>query len=264
MKVGLKPPLFGSLLKARVDALQATGSAAKVRVLSLCSGGARTELGLVKDLPPERVSVTLFDVNRNLLNVAERTFSSWGPVQTIVGDVNEIDLRGEQFDVVLCVAALHHVVELEHVIESVAEAIGDTGEFWSMAEALGRNGGRMWPESYAVANEYFSRLPEKYRFNRNTSSVDHVLQNIDYSIGCFEGIRCEAIEPTLLKYLDPVHVSKHNCIVWKLFSLAYTDNYDVASEADRKLIETAVDLDAGLHRQGRFGVELHGVYRRKR
>ncbi len=219
---------------------------------------------MVRNVPHDGLSLTLLDVNPNLLRLASRTLESWGPVDTIVADVNELNLDDQKFDVILCVSALHHVVELEHLIQEVVGAIGDTGEFWSIGETLGRNGGRMWPEPYKIANGFFSGLEDKYRYNRVTRAVDKYLPNLDYSIGCFEGIRAEAIEPTLLRFLTPVHVARHNCIVHKLFSLSYSDNFDMALERDRALVNTAVDLDVALHFHGRFDVELNAIYQGSR
>jgi SAM-dependent methyltransferase len=210
------------------------------------------------------VSLTLLDMNPDLLNRATQRLSQSCAVEGILADVNELDLEGRRFDVILCVSGLHHVVELEHVFEEVAAGLRDDGEFWSIGETLGRYGGRMWPESYEVANAFFRRLPRKYRVNRMTGNVvDEDLGDMDYSIGCFEGIRCESIEPVLDRYLTPVDVCRHNCTLFKLFSPTYSDNYDTRSADDRALIEEAVDREIALFRQGGRPIELNGVYRRR-
>lgn len=200
-KIQLDPPPFGWRLRKLVEAFRAErqpGDASKFRILSICSGAARIEADMVRALPHESVSLTLLDVNANLLELARQSLQSWGPVETLVSDINTLDLQGEKFDVVICVSALHHIVELEHVLGEVANALAENGEFWSIGETLGRNGGRMWPQAYAVANAWFSALDDQYRLNRVTGVVDPSLPDLDYSIGCFEGIRCESIEPALL------------------------------------------------------------------
>jgi SAM-dependent methyltransferase len=265
-KLNLTPPAFGWRLQTKLKGFNPGskgGISSKFRVLSLCSGAARIEADLIRGLPGERLRMTLLDINPNLLNTAKQTLSEWCEVEAITGDVNELDLQGEKFDIIMCVSALHHVVELEHLIEAVADGLSDTGEFWSIGENVGRNGGRLWPESYEVANRFFSKLDEKYRINRMTNlSSDEYLPDMDYSIGCFEGIRCEAIEPTLLHYFSPVNVCKHNCIIWKLFSPSYSDNYDMRCPKDLALIEEAVDLDINLFRRGGRPIELNGIYKR--
>jgi SAM-dependent methyltransferase len=260
-KLSLTPPSFYERMNARLAA-RAPGT--KLRVLSLCSGEARIEEGLVRHTPPGSVHLTVCDLNPDLLKTATRRLEPFCEVDGIVGDVNEIDLRGQSFDVALCVSGLHHVVELEHLFDQIAGAVGPDGEFWSIGETLGRNGGRMWPESYEVANAFFRRLPPKYRANRVlASAIDEELPDMDYSIGCFEGIRSEAIVPTIARHFEPLQVSRHNCIIWKLFSTAYADNYDTSLHEDLALIEEAVDLDVGLTRNPVLGIELHGIFRRR-
>jgi hypothetical protein len=89
------------------------------------------------------------------------------------------------------------------------------------------------------------------------------MTNMDFSIGCFEGIRCESIVPTIERHFEPLHVSRHNCIIWRLFSTAYADNYDTSLAGDLALIEEAVDIDVALTKKPELAVELHGIYRRR-
>jgi SAM-dependent methyltransferase len=260
-RLALAPPAFGHRLATRAAERPARGGDA-LRVLSLCSGEARIEADLVRHLPAGSVHVTLLDMNPDLLEVAARRVSRSCPVERIVSDVNDARIARRQFDVILCVSGLHHVVELEHLFEQVASGLREDGEFWSIGETLGRNGGRMWPESYEVANGFFAALPEKYRMNCTTGrGADSQLPDLDYSIGCFEGIRCESIEPVLQRHLEPVDACRHNCILWKLFSPTYSDNYDTRSAEDRGRIEEAVRLEIELFRAGGRPIELNGVYR---
>ncbi len=265
-KLALRTVPFGSRLQERIRGLEASAAAgedAKIRMLSLCSGAARVEAGLLQCVAPERVGLTLLDLNPDLLKTATDRLARTCEVSGMVGDVNELDLAGQTFDVILCVSGLHHVVELEHVARTIAAGLAPGGEFWSVGETLGRNGGRMWPESFEVANGFFRSLEPAYRWNRTTGvQAEENLPDVDCSIGCFEGIRCESIERTLLEHFEPVDVVKHNCMLWKLFSPSYSDNYDMGREKDVRLVEEAVRLEIDLFRGGGRPVELNGVYRR--
>lgn len=266
-RLALDPPAFGWRLRTKLEALigsRGTDPRSRLRILSLCSGAARIETDFVRGLDGDRLSVTLLDLNPDLLRLAKESLSAWCAPECIVGDVNELDLQGRRFDVIVCVSGLHHVVEMERVVDEVAAGLDDGGEFWSVGETVGRNGGRLWPESYEVASAFFDRLAPKHRQNRYCGAVDARLPDDDYSIDCFEGIRCEAIEPALLQRLAPIHVSRHNCFVWKLFSPAYSDNYDLGLPKDRRLVEEAVDQDVNLQRRGGRPVELNGVFAKRR
>jgi hypothetical protein len=71
-------------------------------------------------------------------------------------DLNRLALRPRHHDDLLCVSALQHVVELEHLLDQVAGSLVEGGEFWSIGEYIGRNEGRLFPEGYEVANGYFT------------------------------------------------------------------------------------------------------------
>lgn len=257
-KLGLDPPAFGRRL---LDAVARAGDR-PLRVLSLCSGAARIERDFVR-LAPGRVAITLHDVNANLLGLARERLAPHAVVTCLEGDVNDLVPGVACYDVALCVSGLHHVVELERLMERVAASLVPGGEFWSVGETLGRNGGRLVPEAYRAANAWFRRLPARLRRNRMTGRTEDDLVDVDCSVGCFEGIRCEAIEPAILARFAPVHVSRHNVVVWKLFSPSYAANYDLAQPEDLARVDAGVDLDVALHRAGVPGVELHGVYRRQ-
>ncbi|HKQ08624.1 MAG TPA: class I SAM-dependent methyltransferase [Blastocatellia bacterium] len=260
----LNPPPFGWRLQTKLSEFEAAGKgngSSKFRVLSLCAGAARIETDFVRSVASDNLHVTLVDINPKLLEMARQRIAKYCDVEVVIEDVNELDLQGEKFDLILCVSGLHHVVELERLIGAIAHGLSGGGEFWAIGETIGRNGGKLWPESYEVANAFFSKLDKKYRVNRMTGlNVEDNLLDTDCSIGCFEGIRCEAIEPTLLNFLSPIHVSKHNCIVWKLFSPTYSENYDMQNPVDVALVEEAVHLDVDLFRRGGRAIELNGVY----
>lgn len=179
----------------------------------------------------------------------------------IEANVNELDFSGEKWDVILCVSALHHIVELERVLKFCHDSLNEGGEFWSIGEYVGRNGNRLWPEARYEANQVFERLPEQYRLNRHTNQVDHEIPDNDYSVGCFEGIRSEDIESILDKWFHPVDVCRRNCFLWRLINLAYSDNFNILKSDDRSRIISMVNAEAAHFQAGGRGTELFGVYR---
>jgi SAM-dependent methyltransferase len=262
---------FHKRLQERVSTIcfggSSNGKKASLRILSLCSGAARIELDFIRSLPDSSyVELTLLDINPKLLWVAQKRIDGRCRVETVACDVNELDLQGESYDIILAVSALHHVVELEKVSEVIAQGLHENGEFWSIGEYVGRNGNRLWPEAYAVANSYFKQLPEKYRTNRVPGAEPQVhqdLPNLDCSINTFEGIRSEDIERCLERNLIPVQVDKRDCFLWRLFDLSYMDNYDVNLPEDYAIIERAVNLEIQHHLQGGKPTALNGIYKKR-
>lgn len=233
-----------------------------VRVLSLCAGAARIEAQFSTALGGN-AEWTLVDINEGLLQSATRNFNPDIPLRLIVADLNEIAYFGEQFDVIMCVSGLHHIVELERVVQFIRDALVDGGEFWSIGEAIGRSGNRLWPEDYRVANRHFRSIPARLRCNRVSKSVDENLPNVDYSEATFEGIRSDAIEPLLGRFLDPVDVYRRNCFLWRMVDLAYSDNYDMSSPEDIRWIQHSVAAELEHFRNGGRATEMHGVFRRR-
>jgi SAM-dependent methyltransferase len=248
------PPNFTERLKSRSE------SGGVVKVLSLCSGAARIEASFAEILG-SNVEWSLLDINVDLLGLASRQFSSTIKLDLIEANVNELKFSGEKWDVILCVSALHHIVELEQVIKFCHESLNKGGEFWSIGEYVGRNGNRLWPEARCAANGVFQLLPERYRLNHHTNHVDQKIPDNDYSVDCFEGIRSEEIESILDRWFHPVDVYRRNCFLWRLVNLAYSDNYDILKPDDRNKIISMVNAEVLHFQAGGRGTELNGVYR---
>jgi hypothetical protein len=180
----------------------------------------------------------------------------------IVGNLNDVRDFGARYDVIMCVSGLHHIVELERVFGFVRAALTDGGEFWSIGEAIGRNGNRLHDRDYDAANRFFAALPERLRRNRHTGQVDDNLPNVDCAEATFEGIRSEDIEPLLGRFLVPVDVYRRNCFLWRLVNLAYSDNYDLSQPDDLAWVKAAVRAEIAHFNAGGRATELHGVFRK--
>ena len=262
-------PDFFARLHDRLSAFSTShpSPALKLRVLSLCSGAARYEKEFVRNQPhADRLDLTLLDINSPLLDKGRNALSNWCSVQTVVCDVNRLDLQGERYDIVLCISGLHHLVELERVMDVIAGGLRDGGEFWSVGEYVGRNGNRLWPEAYGVANSFFRSLPEKYRVCRNPGAEPRVheeLPNMDCSINTFEGIRSEDIENCIARHFTPFAVDTRCCFTWRLFDLAYLDNYDTRLPEDYAIVRRAVDLEIDHYTRGGRPTVLNGIYTKR-
>lgn len=255
--LGVRIPDYVGLLKKRIRKLK---SGKKLRVLALCSGTAQKEAILMGHVNGARVELTLMDLNDKLLERARTRLAPYCETRIAPCDVNRIDLQGEAFDIILCAAGLHHLVELEHVADAIAHGLRPGGEFWAISEYIGRPGSRLWPDAYAAANPFFQSLPEKYRLSPLTGKPDTALPNMDCSVSTFEGIRAPEIEGILAQRLQPVCVSRQACWIWRLVDSVYGKNYDLENSQDRALIRRAAALDADFQRQGGRPSGLNAVY----
>jgi SAM-dependent methyltransferase len=236
-----------------------------VRILSLCSGAAGIERQLIADAGCP-VEITLLDLNEKLMRKAAAVLSPIAKTSGVLGDVNVISAEqfgNLTFDVAMFVSGLHHVVEIEHVLQTVIELLVPKGEFWVIGEAIGRNGNQLWPEALDAANRIFSLLPERFRRNANTGRVDATVPETDFSAISFEGIRSEEIESLLLRYFDPVEMWRRNCFLWRLVNPAYFSNYDLKNQDDRRTVLSLVAAEYNLWKSGGRPTESHSVYRRR-
>ena len=103
----------------------------------------------------------------------------------------------ERYDVVMANQSLHHVVELEHLFDAIASAIGDQGIFIT-SDMIGRNGHQRWPEALAMLQEFWRELPESHRYNLQLRRQEHEFMNWDCSVEGFEGVRAQDILPLLI------------------------------------------------------------------
>jgi len=236
-----------------------------VRILSLCSGTAAIERQMVANAGCP-VEITLFDLNEKLMRKAAALLSSIPQTSGFLGDVNALSVEqfgNMTFDVVMFVSGLHHVVEIEHVLQTVVELLVPNGEFWIVGEAVGRNGNQLWPEALEAANRIFSRLPERFRRNAFTGNVDSTVPETDFSADSFEGIRSEEIEPLLLRYFNPVEMYRTNCFLWRLVNPVYSRNYDLKKQEDRCIVLSLVAAEYNLWKSGGRTTESHSVYGRR-
>jgi len=247
------PPNFAERLKFMAS------KGGIVKVLSLCSGAARIEANFAQQVG-SNVEWSLLDINVDLLGLASKQFPPEINLDLIEANANELERSGEKWDVILCVSALHHIVELEKLIKFCHDSLTENGEFWSIGEYVGRNGNRLWPDARAEANKLFCQLPEQYRLNRHANQLDSELPDNDFSVGCFEGIRSEDIESVLDRWFYPVDVYRRNCFLWRLINLAYSDNFDLENVDDRDWIIRMVNAETDHFRIGGRGTELFGVY----
>jgi SAM-dependent methyltransferase len=255
--------LSGQILQARPDFVNRLMARAEkggtVRVLSLCSGAARVEAEYANKVG-SNVEWSLIDINPDLLTTASKQFAPGLKIDLIEANVNELTYSGEKWDIILIISALHHLVELERIVQFCHDSLNEGGEFWCIGECVGRNGNQLWPEARVEANRIFQDLPEKYRKNRNTGKVDSEIPVNDFSVGCFEGIRSEEIEPVVERWFNSVEVYRSNCMLWRLLDLSYNDNYDLQVPEDRLWIVKLVEAELNHFRQGGRGTELFGIY----
>jgi tRNA (cmo5U34)-methyltransferase len=104
-------------------------------VLDIGCGAGNYTLRLLEELPHRGVDCTLIDLSRPMLDRAVERLAAYEPgdVEAIQGDIREVELPPEAFDIVLAAAVLHHLrtpEEWEAVFGKIFASLRPGGSFW--------------------------------------------------------------------------------------------------------------------------------------
>lgn len=252
------PPDFSQAIRLRAAA---TGRG--LRVLSLCSGAARIEQALTAPCVTP-LEIILFDLNEDLLRLAASGFAPQHRISYVAGDVNQGIPDVGKVDMVICVSAMHHALQLERILAQINDCLQPEGEFLSIGEYVGRNGSRLWPREYALATSFFDRFAPRLRHHRFLGRQLEQLANDDCSLSTYEGVRSEELLDLFRSYFVPVHEYAYNTFMWRLLDPAFSVNFDLQRAEDVALICEIVAAEAANWASGGRSSELHAIYRKKR
>lgn len=115
-------------------------------------------------------------------------------------DAVSVDLNNwrpsQRYAAIMANQSLHHMVELELILDAVKIALADDGCLL-ISDMIGRNGHQRWPEALAIVREFWRELPEHYRYNLQLKRAESEFMDWDCSSQGFEGIRAQDILPLL-------------------------------------------------------------------
>jgi hypothetical protein len=95
----------------------------------------------------------------------------------------------------------------------------------------------LWPEAASILREYWSELPDSYRYNVQLLRLERTFENWDCSNEGFEGIRAQDILPLLLDRFDfELFVGFAN-IIDSFIGRSFGPNFDADSPSDRAFID---------------------------
>lgn len=215
-----------------------------VRMLSLGSGPGGLEFSFAEGAPQARI--TCLDINRVLVEIGQQRAGELGrDVQFEVADLNTVVLPPRAFDLVFCHASLHHIIELERLMEQITRTLRPDGELITV-DVVTRNGYRMWPETREVVQGLWRTLPERFRINHTAypeARVDSDIWEMDTSAGSMECIRSEDILPVLAQSFTPTAFVPFLSIGRRFLDPMYGPNYDLAAPLDKALFDWLWELD---------------------
>lgn len=241
---GIQHPehFFFAYTKKQLDTLDGPA-----RILSIGAGNCDMEARLAADLRAaghETFTIECTDINATMLERGRQHAAELGVESHLamtIGDFNSWS-PACTYDVIIANQCLHHVVDLEHLFESIENAMTPESIFLT-SDMIGRNGHQRWPEALKIVQEFWQELPESYRWNRLLNRHEKRYVNYDCSFGGFEGIRAQDILPLL--------VARFNFELFLPFANAinvfidrpFGGNFDADAEWDRDFIDRVHHAD---------------------
>jgi 2-polyprenyl-3-methyl-5-hydroxy-6-metoxy-1,4-benzoquinol methylase len=234
------------------------------RGLSLGCGSGRAERTLVKQRTC--TSFTGVDVAPEAIAEARRQAALESlPLDYECQDLNALDLGGRTFDLVVCQTILHHVLELEHLLDAVDGALSPDGVFF-VHDYIGESQFQFLDERLRWYNLALTQLPPALRENVLTKRAQNEVRRPAPGklASPFEAIRSGDIRKLLLDRFDVV--ASHECttILDRVIPVGTRRGF-LRNEETRSLFATLMLLDRALLESGTLP-PLEGRYllRRKR
>ena len=171
------------------------------RILSIGSGDGQVEVTIAENMIRRGFSdfkILATELAEIRLDRAKKLVAEKGledNFEFLIVDVNQWE-PGQGFSGVMAQHTLHHIVELERMFDFIGRNLEEQGVF-PILDMIGRNGHMRWPETLDVLEKFWAILPEKYKFNHQSSKLVDPYVNWDCSKSGFEGIRAQDILPLL-------------------------------------------------------------------
>jgi SAM-dependent methyltransferase len=244
------------------------------RILSIGCGFGGHELMIARALrkPFEIVAV---DLNDMIFREAQRRADAEGlniRFQSI--DLNFLDLQPASFDVIYAIASIHHVLNLEHLFETLHRGLSSGGRF-ILLDIIGQRQVLFWKENVAFAAKMVRKMPRQFR-PVSENSWKRWLRGFDpYSIlpryadpsdqiG-MEGIRQDEIESLLGRHFQAEKAFRYNAFMRLICTNPHLGPLlDPAIPDHRRFLETLINTDYQQVQSGKLrATELFGVFTRR-
>jgi SAM-dependent methyltransferase len=213
--------------------------------LSLGCGSGRAEREFLQRGICEEF--TGLDVAEAAIAEARAMAASQGlPIRYLCQDINAIDLGEQRFDLVVCQTILHHVLELEHVLDEVERVLAPDGVFY-VHDYIGETQFQFSDERLHWYNEVLRLLPESLKTSRlRQHPTPEVVRPVPGKlVSPFEAIRSGEISQLLKQRFEVIECLEHRTILDRVVPVG-TRRAFLADENTRAIFELVMLLDKAL------------------
>lgn len=224
------------------------------RFVSIGAGNCDTEVRLavmLKERGYENFIIECLDINEAMLSRGATLATANGVASNISARLGDFNLwwPTRQYNAVIANQSLHHVVDLEHLLDAIKATLGEDGIFVT-SDMIGRNGHQRWPEALSIVKEFWRELSHERRFNLQLQRQETEFLDWDCSVSGFEGIRSQDIVPQLMARFEFQFFYAFGNVVDPFIDRSFGHHLDPDNAKDRDFIDRIhardqAELDAG-------------------
>ena len=167
-------------------------------------------------------------------------------------DINEIKLKRNHYDFVISVAALHHVANLEHVLQEINGSLKPGGLFF-YDEYVGPNRMQWTDEVLNEVNQVLATMPSRYRKQVSgglKKKEERVPIKKMIEIDPTEAVRSEDILPLTGRYFEVLEKREYGGAILMPLFMNIVGNFNASREEDRRILDHCLNREKELLRDG--------------
>ncbi|MCF6319884.1 MAG: class I SAM-dependent methyltransferase [Proteobacteria bacterium] len=213
----------------------------KIKILSVGSGNGELEIKIASELSSKNLtnfSIECMDINQHMLARTTELAREKGVDRYLITNKNDFNkwVPKTKYNVVIANQSLHHVLELEHLFDSIYKGLRTEGLFLT-SDMIGRNGHMRWPEALDAIEPFWDELPREYKYNQLLKKQYDKFYNHDCSTQGFEGIRAQDILNLLVNKFNFEFFLPFANIINPFIDRAYGHNFNTNNPVDTEFID---------------------------
>ncbi len=197
-----------------------------------------------------------FDINNEMLQQAQQLALEEGlAAKYVLGNINEVNLCNNSFDLIVNHAAMHHVAYINRVTKQLAKSLTNKGIYVGF-DYVGPHRNQYTWETWSTMIELNSTLPEKYRVNLTYPHLKTMLHTDPT-----EAVHSELQLEVLQRYFD---IEKYTPLGGGVaYQLLYQNRAlyeDQHTPEGRKILQQIIETDEKCLNSGMLGCNLFGFW----
>ena len=201
------------------------------------------------------------------LDMSRFTTASTNPkLKFIAGDVNKVELRPNQYDLIYALQSFHHFDEIDHIMEQVHGALTPNGYF-VLDEYVGPNRFQWTDLQLSVTSYLLCMLPKALRWYANGVEKQAEGRSTPAQVIAVcpsEALRSDEIVAAFNRHFDVVHHRKLGGTIQHILYSGIIQNFPDNDPATDQLIDSIDGIETAMIEHGMLPSDFAILIGRKR